>query len=443
MKLSCYNIFVEKNGNIVGLNTMKNNYVLLSKNKYQELLNHSEDLFEFASQNEKIYDTLIDHGFIIPNDRNELNELRLCNKEVSFNRHYDLTIIPSLDCNLKCWYCWETHIPNSQMSNEVMDRIRKHVSLELAHNNIDSLSLEWFGGEPLLYFNEVTYPLVSSIKNLLDANKKSFKTSFITNGVLIDKPMLEKFKELNPKFQITLDGYKEKHNKVRVSKSGGEGTYNRIVDNLYLITEMLNDTHIRIRINYDDNTLKNIEELVLDLNDLDRSKVSIHLERVWQTSKGNKPDNKLLHDTIMLLTANEFSVDYGNFIPRYNSCKTDRYRQAGINYDGRVFKCTGRPFIPENSDGELAETGEIIWNRDRLANRIGRSTFELDMCLSCKMLPMCVGPCSQKCLERDWKNMENQCTLKTLEMSIEDFVVFSFNNLYSTDKLKAEYCNSN
>jgi uncharacterized protein len=199
---------------------------------------------------------------------------------------------------------------------------------------------------------------------------------------------------------------------------------------LYLISENIENTRITIRINFDDKTLNNIHKLLYDLKDIDRSKIKVHLERVWQT-KAHKNSFKNLQETILLLTANNFEVDYGGFIRRNITCKTDRYRQAGIYYDGRIFKCTGRPFTDENSDGKLNETGIIEWNRNKLSNRIGKSTFEFDMCTSCKMLPLCMGPCSQKCMERGWKNMENQCILKHFELTIEEYIVFMFNNLYA------------
>ncbi|NQU33588.1 MAG: radical SAM protein [Bacteroidetes bacterium] len=430
MKISSYNTFVEKNGNIIGYNTMSNNFIAIPKQTYDVYKSFISNIYDLGKVNKKLYNNLKENGFIIPDERNELNELRLCNKEVSFNRHYNLTIIPTLDCNLKCWYCWEKHEPGSRMSKKIQQSIRNHILKEIEFNSFDSLEIEWFGGEPLLDFDKVVYPLCSSIKDITDRNGKVLSNTFITNGTLIDKEMILKLGELNSSFQITLDGDKIKHDKVRIKKSNNEGTYSKILESLYLITENIENARVTIRINFDDKTLKNIHNLFYDLKDIERGKVKVHLERVWQT-KANPNSNKLLQETILLLTANNFEVDYGGFLRRYVTCKTDRYRQAGINYDGRVFKCTGRPFTDENCDGVLDESGLITWKRDRVSQRIGRSTFEFEMCKSCKMLPLCMGPCSQKCLENNWENMEKNCILKNFEMTIDEYIIFMFNNLYS------------
>lgn len=437
MKLSNYNIFVEKNNIVIGFNTINNNLIAISKNSYNQFKEYTNNILDFKQINENLFESFVNNGFVIQSGKDELDELRLSHKEYCFNKHYDLILIPTLDCNLKCWYCWEKHIPNSMMSPEIQARVLNHIKQELEYNNLDSLTIEWFGGEPLLYFDEVVYPLGLSIKKLLEEKNKSFRCSFVTNGTFIDKNNIEKLKELNSSFQITLDGFKDKHNKVRIKKSNNEGTYEKILNALYLISDNIEDAGINLRINFDDNTLKNIEELAYDLKDLNRSKINIHLERVWQTAKERTDNNKLLQDAIMLLTANNFQVDYGNFINRLSSCRSDRYRQVCVNYDGNVFKCNGRPFTTENREGILSESGEIIFDRDKIAKRLGNTTFENKMCIECKMLPLCMGPCSQKCLENNWQNLENVCTLKTFEMSIDDYVIFLFNNSYNAQKVES------
>lgn len=45
------------------------------------------------------------------------------------------------------------------------------------------------------------------------------------------------------------------------------------------------------------------------------------------------------------------------------------------------------------------------------------------MCLACKMLPQCMGPCSQKCMERNWTNMESTCSLHAIDMSLEQYIL--------------------
>lgn len=72
-----------------------------------------------------------------------------------------------------------------------------------------------FGGEPLLHFKEEVYPLLRSIQDFaLEVGKKTY-FNFITNGVCITDDTIPLFEKLNASFQITIDGYREKHNKIK------------------------------------------------------------------------------------------------------------------------------------------------------------------------------------------------------------------------------------
>ena len=51
------------------------------------------------------------------------------------------------------------------------------------------------------------------------------------------------------------------------------------------------------------------------------------------------------------------------------------------------------------------------------------------MCKSCKLLPQCWGPCTQKHLE-DPANIENRCPLRSMEITLEDYIRHRFNNEY-------------
>jgi radical SAM protein with 4Fe4S-binding SPASM domain len=80
-------------------------------------------------------------------------------------------------------------------------------------------------------------------------------------------------------------------------------------------------------------------------------------------------------------------------------CYADLEGQVVINYDSKIYKCTARDFKEEYSYGELLQNGEIKWNIPLLSKRLGNSTFENKFCLRCNLLPVCMGPCSQKMVE--------------------------------------------
>ena len=435
MKISKYVHFIEKDGKVLCYSTMHNTIIAVSSNAYQALTSKSLD--EFKSKYPNNYIAFVTNKIVIEDDINELNELRLRNKmEAYYNRHFDLTILPSMDCNLHCWYCFEDHVPNSRMNKDVQERIVKHIQKKVENREINGLSLEYFGGEPLLDFNKIAFPLGAALKSIFVQNNLPFNCIFITNGTLIDDTMIEQLAELDARFQITLDGNKQRHDKIRFKKMNNEGTYQHIVQTIYRLTERIENTYVNIRINYDEKTLNCIDELLDDLSGLDRKKVGIHFERVWQTSNTNTNtnDNVNLKAAINLFMANGFQVSYINWHPRSCACKAERVNQLAVNYDGKVFKCTGRKFTDEHSDGELDEKGYIQWKAGRLEQRLGNATFENHLCLNCKMLPICMGPCSQKQIDVGQDNLHNVCSLNTLEMKMEEYIEYTYNNMVTANK---------
>jgi uncharacterized protein len=415
---------------------MHNTIIAVSSNAYNDF--RSKSLEEFSEKYPNVYNAFVENKLIIEDIIDELATVRLRNKmEAFYNKHFDLTVLPSMDCNLHCWYCFEDHVPDSRMSKEVQERIIKHINAKIENKEISSLSLEYFGGEPLLDFDEIAYPLGISLKALCEEQKLPFNCFFISNATLVTDEMISQLSELNAGFQITLDGDRNRHDTIRFRKHNNQGTYDHIISTIHKLTEQIENTYVNIRINYDAKTLENIEEILNDLSDLNRNKVGVHFERVWQTE--NVDNNIELKNIINLFLANGFNVSYLNWRPRGCSCKAERVNQIAVNYDGKVFKCTGRKYTDEHSDGELDENGNIIWKPGRLEQRLAKATFENDMCLQCKMLPMCMGPCSQKQIDVGVDHLKNVCALNTLEIKMGEYIEYTYNNMITKSKTSVNY----
>ncbi|MBE6290264.1 MAG: radical SAM protein [Bacteroidaceae bacterium] len=428
MKKSKYNFFVEQKGYVICYNAFTNTLLCISNNVYHSFTNL--DLRLFKSQYERQYQVFKQNGFIIDDDRNEIDEIRLKYKIGSFvqGTRFRLMVYPTQDCNLKCWYCFENHVPGSRMCKAVMDNVVKYASNIVANSVIKSFTLSFFGGEPLLDFINIAYPLSIRVKNICEEKNIRFTTFFITNGTLITKENISIFKEINPVFQVTLDGCRTKHDKVRIQKDRNLPTYDKILESLYLISENLDteveDEMVTLRINFDNQTLKDIGNLLLDIDGLDRRKFVVHFERVWQTmqSADEQEQKELLLGAMKAFIGKGFHVNVGNFKTRSYACPAEDYNFAIINYNGLVYKCNGRSLTPETSEGKLLEDGTIEWNQTALSKRLGKTTFENPMCLKCKMLPVCMGPCSQKCIEFEEKDLHRACLLRGLGMSLEEYL---------------------
>lgn len=212
MKVSQYVYIVEKANKVICFSTLHNTFVMISPMAYNMLCNSVDNL---KKDFPRVYASLVENKMLIDDEVEELDIIRYRNKvDTFYNRNFNLTLLPSLDCNLRCWYCYEDHIRNSRMGKDVQKSIILLVKNKIHNKEIDSLSLDFYGGEPLLDFYDIAYPVSKSLKSLCEESNIPFTTFFTTNGSLIDDDIIDKLAELNPSFQITLDGYKEKHNKI-------------------------------------------------------------------------------------------------------------------------------------------------------------------------------------------------------------------------------------
>ena len=150
------------------------------------------------------------------------------------------------------------------------------------------------------------------------------------------------------------------------------------------------------------------------------------MERVWQTSPEKEVFYKI-KDVLNLFMVNGFAVSYMNLARRSYSCKSGKVDQAIISYNGDVYKCSGRDFTNELREGVLQDNGCIKWDNLKLEKRLSQTTYDNEYCISCKLLPLCWGPCNQKLLETPG-NILRYCQLRNMELSLDEYVEYRFNN---------------
>ena len=432
MKLSKYNIIVLRNERVIIFNTIRCTYSLLTNDIYQMLLDNAY-LDHLQKNPNKLFDKLYSGGVIIDDEVDEYQYLvQEYEKDVFESSIYNLTLLPSLDCNLRCWYCYEKHIKGSHLNPDIQEKIVKHVEAVFEKNSsLKCLNVEMFGGEPLLFFDSELYPVLKRIKDHMAQLNKYVNFFFITNGVCINESNIQKFSDLNASFQISIDGYKITHDKVKYLKGKG-GTYDHIINIIHLLVKQETFMYVNLRINYNDETLEYLPEIIKDLQDVDRNRIRIHLERVWQTESKGKCSSDKLKEVINEFILNGFDVSYMNLSRRSHSCKASKIMQAVISYDGSVYKCTGRDFTKDHQEGVLDENGNIIWDHEKYKKRISIKTFDNPQCKPCKFLPLCWGPCNQKLLETGLTDITRYCQIQHMEMSLDDYIIYRFNNRYAS-----------
>ncbi len=403
MKYSQFNSIMAYDDKFALYNSYEQKVIFLDP-ELKELLDAgiAEGIDNLKEIHPSFYEYLSINSFIIENEANEIDKVKVISKEIDENpTEYMLTINPTMNCNFKCWYCYETHIKKSRLDDVDIEKINKFVNSTTENEKLKQFTLSFFGGEPLLYFDRNVTPLIDHFTQACIKKNIAYDIYFTTNGYLINQDFIDYFKNNNLEcsLQITLDGYREEHDKVRyVSKN--KGSYFDIINNVKLLIN--NHFFVTLRINYTNENLPNTNKIPTDFADIEQNIKDKYLKfdfhRVWQDDKVDDL-NIILEKNISEIRDDGF-VATGTFSPNnvIDSCYADKRNSVVINYNGDIFKCTARDFETKNRAGYIDDDGVLIWENDYLERRM-KAKFNNKPCLSCRIMPLCNGGCSQHAME--------------------------------------------
>jgi len=109
------------------------------------------------SEDKALIDNLKKQGFIVQNNKNELDDIRLWHEGYGRLKNLiQLIILPAEACNFTCPYCFVYQKRNLFMEEWVYDAIYKYIASRVSENGKQiALQLSWFGGEPLLASDKI------------------------------------------------------------------------------------------------------------------------------------------------------------------------------------------------------------------------------------------------------------------------------------------------
>lgn len=251
---------------------------LAYSSKNNSFLELSQDLYEFLTESikrgsleiedllpEDIQIKLEQEGFICSEGEDEdfINKSQFLTQAVQHDKsRLNLVLVPTIDCNFNCPYCFERSKKTGRMSDKTVDNLINFIK---DFNGIKELAITWYGGEPLL--------ARTVIENILkriavEVPAKIRKHSIITNGLLFDAKAIEIFKKYPlDSIQITLDGAKRRHDSIRSLKINNAPTYEKIINNINRIVYEFPNTELHIRVNIDKNNVDDFFQISNDIHD--------------------------------------------------------------------------------------------------------------------------------------------------------------------------------
>jgi uncharacterized protein len=344
---------------------------------------------------------LLAAGVLVPqgfDERAALFDLR--RKYIDASDTLLLTLAPTIQCNFRCTYCFETHRQEVMTPKIEMDLMRF-----IAHNahGTRAITTTWFGGEPLL--EPDTIERIQRFTNEL-GNARGLKVSrgIVTNGYFLTPDVIGRLQALGEweMVQVTLDGPPPVHNSRRVLL-GGQGTWDRIIANCRTAIGM--GLRINLRVNVDRRNVSLLGTLLDRLiaeGILPGASIGLGFVTDSTTACSHVKDDVLTdEDRARISIWFEGELLRRNLLPSGGlpsplcgpMCSVESKRGYVIAPSGLIFKCwhqidgsaeqaighvSGTP-VP-NAEAELER-----WTRYDPAQRKG--------CSNCKALPTCQGGC--------------------------------------------------
>lgn len=363
---------------------------------------------------------LIDNGFLV--DYDELAFIRVANKRACADKKtLSLLITPTMGCNFACPYCFEYH-RTGFMSQEVQDKIIQFISYSVEKNHHEHIFVYWFGGEPLLGA-DIIESMADRIMSIANSHGIRHTSAVVTNGYLLNEKNLRMLEtHCVERIQITLDGVGQVNDATRMLHNG-DGSFETIMKNLSRKTPI----NIVVRCNVSKRNIEHYGELyeyLLDFNNKYGTNLTLYPARmeIYHNSKTDKDERLSQEEFFSYLGEKGYLSTQKINDAKFVSCTAERFHSYAFDEKGNVYRCwndVGNEIMSFSTVEQLLKDNSKVITRNIVPYLDNGYQFDND-CLSCKVLPVCMGGCIMK------RNFMNERTCTPIKFHTDDFVLRKF-----------------
>lgn len=383
-RLMKYLLRVEVEEGILLHNAVTGHLILLTTQETEMLSSLPAELLESMRE-------LIEGHFLVPEDFDEyrsVNQLRKIYQSQSVGSAINnYIILPTTFCNARCFYCYESDYPRVHMTEETA---KKLVAFIADHRQDKAVSINWFGGEPLVGMERI-----DQISSELKDRDIPFDSSMISNGYLFDETIIEKAVDLWKlnRVQITLDGTEEVYNRTKAYASANGSPFMRVLRNIDLLSAK--HIHVAIRLNMDFYNKDNIRELIEKLgerysgNEFVRVYVNTLFNNQGYEPVHHSPDERVeLLNIVDDYTKRLIELGLGDVrreVPSlaFSQCMADNPHTIEIQPDGSFCRCEHENVHDSygNLDEGILDPQKVLLWKEPIERR--------GDCPQCSMYPSC------------------------------------------------------
>ena len=181
-------------------------------------------------------------------------------------------MIMSEQCNLACKYCFLGNNDCEKRSNFLLENMSTETAdkaIDFFIRQIKASGMEYtdnkpvlifYGGEPMVNFRvlEHTAARVNELRKE-EPCIRNIEMSMVTNGLLLDEAKVKRLHELGVAIAISIDGFTEEANSMRVDIAG-KPVFSRILDKLNMCKAMGVDVSLSVTLS--EETIKNTKDIL-------------------------------------------------------------------------------------------------------------------------------------------------------------------------------------
>jgi uncharacterized protein len=369
-----------------------------------------------------------------------------------YRNSLSVLIAPNLDCSLRCRYCFQRGLQNeitknptsplaSLITTEQVDKIFEILKEKQADPEVrlnDTITL--YGGEALQSANlEVISYIVERGQDL------GITFNAISNGYEIDLYHHLLGTTGIKKLQITIDGPRHLHDKMRMERDG-KPTFDKIISNIS--GALGRGCEINISMNFDRQNYKALPELIQyfkELGWLDRSDVVVHGNQIFDLKTSS---TAFQEDYEALQEIREFAAQNGVLLsnsttkiqdvflrrlaakdplslkPVYCSANTGMYIFAP---DSKIYTCWEA--VGDGLSCVGSYDPDLRLDTDSLSRWHGRVASRIDACHSCEHIMFCGGGCTINAYRKEGKFLAPYCD--AFDAKFKDLIQKVVSEMYS------------
>lgn len=397
MKVSRYNNYLFENDCLFIFNSCFNSAVCISDKRLIELALKWEpdSLIDEGLYDVSFVQAMCSQGILLDSNRNETDFVNYLYYKTLRSTTLNIILIVTRNCNFACPYCYEEH-EEKQMNIEIMDGIISFIQSKIKEG-YNTLEIGWFGGEPLIEFTKI----ISFMKKIQSAFPTlTIKGSMTTNGYLLTRERLNELCALSiNRYQITIDGLENTHNKTRVLRNG-LGTWKTIIGNLLSAKDTKLDFSIMLRTNFSEEMTAFSSEWINYIAQTfgDDSRFTFHFEAIKNLGKPSeyalfpeKNTSKLFQEMGETSLENDIPLPMINqtMVPMGMICYAANPHSFVIDYDGTIRKCTVALDDSKNTIGKIGNQGLLHFDAFNYSWWVNYDPYE--ECKTCSIYPICIG----------------------------------------------------